>query len=122
MNERIRNIKQLLDVSPKIPEYGGGKWAIYAISCCWWTSFPDDLATNAVDLPCCPHCGSLLMQAPLKKFVEFAQENPGHYGKYGIDAFLEAHSRNATTCHDNWNKYNDDIERRFHPSEPPTFA
>jgi hypothetical protein len=142
----IRSIDHLLKVSPDIPGYGGGQWAMYSFHCCWWTTFPEDLGNTAeilpttgkltikgrngtpnteVDfsgLPCCPHCGSVLMQAPLKQFVAAAQENPEHYGKFGIDAFLEAHHRNSKTCHRGWAEYNNDIWRRFNPKIPPTFA
>jgi hypothetical protein len=141
---RIRHLEHLIEVSPDIPGYGGGKWAMYGVHCCWWTTFPEDLGNTAkfmpgkltikgqngqpdteVDfngLPCCPHCGSILMQAPLEKFIAWAKKDPDHYGKFGIDAFLEAHSKNTNTCHQGWQAYNDDIQRRFNPKEPPTYA
>lgn len=126
------DIKHILAESPIIPAYGGGKWAMYSVGCCWWTSFPDDFGDtsnfmrgplkihNAAGvsevtfggLPCCPHCGSVLMQAPLKDFLAAAQANPTHYGEFEIGAFLEAYSRNTTTCHAGWDLYNQDIRQR----------
>lgn len=134
------NLQEILDQSPDVPGYGGGKWAMYSVHCCWWTSFPDDLGQlppvkydpkvkrikpnpGGHGLPCCPHCGSVLMQAPLDKFVQAAQASHEHYGDFGIDAFLEAHSRNSKKCHRSWDQYNSDIRRRFGPKEPPpTYA
>jgi hypothetical protein len=140
---RIKNIDDLLEKSPDVPGYGGGQWAMYSVHCCWWTSFPEDLGNTADfmpgkltlfnrdssetqtdfdGLPCCPRCGSVLMQAPLEKFIHAAQENPEHYGHFGIDAFLEAHHRNSTKCHQSWLDYNDEIWRRLHPETPPTYS
>jgi len=118
----MKSVDEVLKKSPNVPGYGGGKWAMYSISCCWWTSFPEDLGENVVGFPCCPHCGSLLFQAPLDKFLESAKADPAHYGKFGLDAFLEAHSRNTDRCHAGWDKYNDDIWRRFHPRAPFTYG
>lgn len=134
-------LDEILKESPVIPGYGGGQWAMYSMLCCWWTSIPGDLGDtqkprvthydnetgaalgdNSPGLPCCPHCGSVLLQAPLKEFVKSAEENPEHYGKFGLDAFVEAHSRNSKVCHRSWQQYNDDIDRRFNPPMPEAFA
>jgi hypothetical protein len=98
-------LDEMLQQSPNIPGYGGGQWAMYSIACCWWTSFPQDLGVNRAQLPCCPHCGSVLMQAPLRKFVEAAQTNPAHYGAGQLATFVAAHSRNSATCHPRWQDY-----------------
>jgi hypothetical protein len=119
-------LKSIEGESPDCPGYGGGKWAMYSIRCCWWTSFPDDLGSTKDfprpelkpeyekhikdhGLPCCPHCGSVLMQAPLKDFMDQARNNPGHYGADGFAAFLRAHSRGPIgkhTCSPDWARYN----------------
>jgi hypothetical protein len=116
------NLEEILEQSPDLPGYGGGKWAIYSISCCWWTSFPEDLGESAPmkwdpetgrishnpgghGLPCCPHCGSLLMQAPLEKFVAEAREHPDYYGKLGLEVFVRSHSRNSKRCFRDWDRY-----------------
>lgn len=117
-------LMDILKSSPDCSGYGGGKWAIYSVGCCWWTSFPDtDLGTtrpfsikiksaggvvknvDAFGLPCCPHCGAMLMQTPLEKFVECARNNPDHYGPRGLNAFVDAHSKNCNTCHQKWSEY-----------------
>lgn len=100
-------LEEIWSNSPVIPGYGGGKWAMYSVHCCWWTSFPKDLGTIGEHrLPCCPHCGSVLMQAPLDGFVEAARQNPSHYGDGGLETFVKAHSRNSQTCHRKWSEYN----------------
>lgn len=97
----------LEEIEAKSPKgYGGGKWAMYSVHCCWWTSFPEDLGVRTDNhLPCCPHCGSVLLQAPLDKFTESARSNPAHYGPGGLDTFTAAHSRNARACHRSWSGY-----------------
>lgn len=118
------NLNEILRQSPNVPGYGGGKWAMYSVMCCWWTSFPEDLGNTKVfyetsrysgmlesispghpGLPCCPHCGSVLLQAPLSEFMKDARDNPGHYGERGIEAFTMAHHRNSSMCHQDWNLY-----------------
>jgi len=123
------NLEEIMEQSPECPGYGGGQWAMYSVFCCWWTSFPDDLGNTqeqfgypngmiikhpdgtqtelkeSPGLPCCPHCGSVLMQAPLDKFVAAAADNPSHYGEKGIAAFILAHSKNAIACHKQWSLY-----------------
>jgi hypothetical protein len=98
-------IEDIVRKSPNIRGYGGGKWAIYSVGCCWWTSFPTDLGKHSSGLPCCPHCNSVLMQAPLEDFVDMAKAHPQHYGPGGLVAFVAAHSRNAKTCHRGWEQY-----------------
>lgn len=118
------DIKTILKRSPS---YDGEQTAYYSTSCIWWTSFPTDLGntmkmggypagmvihhkdgaeTTLGDdhpgLPCCPHCGSLLFQAPLEKFIESAEANPDHYGPKGIDNFVAAYSRNSKSCKNKW--------------------
>lgn len=98
-------LEAILSESPDIPGYGGGQWAMYAVGCIWWTSFPEDLGKfEGLNIPVCPHCRSPLFQAPLKKFVAAAQEHPDHYGKGGLDTFAQAHSRNlgAEKCFPSW--------------------
>lgn len=90
--------------------------AFYAVGCTWWTSFPEDLGSTgpfdmevvgadgkkekrkAPGLPCCPFCGSVLMQAPLQGFIDTAANNPDHYGAGGLDTFYRTHHRNTTKC------------------------
>jgi len=119
------NVHQILTESPDIPGYGGGKWAMYSMGCCWWTSFPEDLgrtgspidemiivsesgnetAVTPPSFPCCPHCGSLLMQAPLLDFIKQAHGKPNHFGEGGIDTFIAAHHRNSSQCYERWHHY-----------------
>lgn len=116
------SLKAILEKSPDVPGYGGGKWAMYSAHCCWWTSFPEDLgqlppvrynsSTRQIEadpgghrLPCCPHCGSVLMQAPLKDFIDHARQHPEHYRPGGLEVFAAAHSRNASFCARSWAEY-----------------
>lgn len=113
----MMNLIGIMQGSPDVPGYGGGKWAMYSVHCCWWTSFPSDLGSTKergapFSLPCCPHCGSVLMQAPLGDFVNHAMKNEEHYGKDGIRTFVAAHSRNSSTCHQGWQLYENENDRR----------
>lgn len=122
------DIERILNESPVYPY--DGQLAFYSTWCCWWTSFSEDLGKlppvkwqpyppdgsgvakgrvvsdpGGHQLPCCPHCRSVLMQAPLKGFIESAQANQGHYGKYGLGVFLWSHERNSKTCFRRWDDY-----------------
>ena len=120
------SLQEIKDVSPRYeyccdPETGEKniQMAFYSISCCWWTSFAEDLGHTEPaqtirngkpigklnSLPCCPNCGSLLLQAPLLKFLKAAEENPGHYGEKGLNALLTAHHRNSMICYQKWEQY-----------------
>lgn len=111
-------LDDILDLSPEIGTYGDGQWAMYSVGCCWWTSFPEDLGKTEdmigpkgrrqTGLPCCPHCGSVLMQAPLPKFIEKAAANPKHYGAKGLEVFVAAHSRNSSRCYGSWDEYSEE--------------
>ncbi len=123
-------LEEILKQSPDIEGYGGGKWAMYSVHCCWWTSFPEDLGKlppvtyksgritanpGGPSLPCCPHCKSILMQAPLAAFVTYAEENQALYGKGGLAAFVAAHSRNADRCQQGWDLYTPGSPDRIPP-------
>lgn len=104
--------------APDCPGYGGGKWAVYAIGCCWWTSNPErdggrgpgymssgrfgEPPRMMPGLPACPSCGSMLMQAPLGEFMAAGVSNPGHYGPGGLATFAAAH---AAPCRRRWSEY-----------------
>lgn len=93
-------------VAPNVPGYGGGKWAMYSVGCCWWTTVPSDLGRHPGNgLPCCPHCYSMLLQAPLAEFLAAARKEPGHYGPGGLRTLALAWSGNATTCYRSWDRY-----------------
>lgn len=115
------NLEEILDQSP-IVEGFGEKLAFYSVHCAWWTSFPEDLGRlppitydfktqrmrpnpGGHGLPCCPHCHSVLYQAPLVGFIETAKANPTHYGKFGIDLFTQTHERNSKRCFQKFSDY-----------------
>lgn len=114
-------LDQVIEAAPDCPGYGGGKWAVYAVGCCWWTSNPSTAAhapavpwsdrfgpkpegmpDELPGLPCCPTCGSVLMQAPLIDFIDSAREKPEHFGKGGLVSFVAAHN---SPCHPHWDGY-----------------
>lgn len=118
------DIEKLLKESPMLKGYADEpiQMAFYSINCCWWTSFPEDLGLlppvaydpnknrivknpGGPRLPCCPHCGSVLMQAPLIDFIESAKTTPTHYGKYELETFIASHERNCKSCFRNWERY-----------------
>jgi hypothetical protein len=94
----------------------GGKVAIYSVRCCWWTSARSNVATlrefgKTSDLPCCPFCGSVLMEAELEPFVAAAIANPSHYGDWGLWTFARAHARQ---CFRRWSRYPPPREQAKH--------
>lgn len=111
----------LEEILEQSPVFDSGKWAFYSANCCWWTSFPDDLGRlppmtykdgvgvvpnpGGHQLPCCPHCHSVLLQAPLKEFIEAAQSKPEHYGKLGLAVFVMSHERNIHQCYQKFEMY-----------------
>lgn len=100
MTLQTPELAQILADAPDCPGYGGGPWAIYGARCCWWTS---DGATHGgrkpSGLPCCPHCGGVLFQAPLEDFLRSAEQAhpPAH-----LAAFIVAHN---APCHPSWDAY-----------------
>lgn len=118
-------IQDVLDQSPHLSGYDDEpvQMVFYGARCCWWTSFPDDLGkappipveynsrTGVTErqirpsIPCCPHCGSVLYQAPLVEFIKSAEEHASHYGRGGLESFLRAHHRNSGRCHSSWDRY-----------------
>ena len=113
---RLLLVGEIEAQAPEVPGWGGGTWAVYSVGCCWWTTRPADLGhvdaaplptkTGAGrGLPCCPHCGSMLLQAPLADFLKAARAEPGHYGPGGLLTLARAWAGNATTCHRGWAEY-----------------
>lgn len=111
------------DILKQSPVYGKGleyNMAFYSVRCCWWTSDAMDLGehyhsgyidgSKSASLPCCPHCGSMLMEAPLIDFICSALRNPSFYGKYGIKTFEAAYHKNSPVCYTSWDKYNDMLD------------
>ena len=84
--------------SPKVKGRGDIQTVFYSVHCVWWTSFPEDLGSKRAgqdDLPCCPHCGSMLFEGDLEGFLENAEANTRHYGPLGLQALVAAHHRNG---------------------------
>jgi hypothetical protein len=54
---------------------------VYGVGCTWWDTI-DNASSKRSGLPCCPHCGSVLMQTDDKSWwkgvLAFDDENPGY--------------------------------------------
>ena len=99
--------------------------AYYSIHCCYWTNRGEDLGATGNDrqsIPCCPSCGSPLLQAPLISFVESAIANPTHYdSERGLDLFWIA--RGFTPCRTKWAEYATEVPwGESAPPPPPSPA
>lgn len=71
------------------------KQAFWGTSNLWWTHRPEDLLKlPGHGIPCDPLCG-VLLQGDLQNFLTAAQQNPSHYGKWGLDAFMFMHNDNC---------------------------
>jgi len=99
----LEQIKQLEKRTEDNPE----GLAFYSAQCCWWTHRPTDLGRTMIppQIPCCPHCGSVLYQADAEKFIQSAEDNPAHYGPHGLKAFAAAHHINGQKCKRSWTDY-----------------
>lgn len=68
----------------------------YAIGTCWWCLLANHPGYKNGQLPCDPR-NSLLLQAPVGKFIKSAKANPNYYGKYGLKTFMAAYHGNLFT-------------------------
>lgn len=90
----------------------------YSIGTCWWTMNPRDLYRHPeCGLPCDPRGGMLMECHEPLDFLTQAEQNPEHYGKHGIKAFMAAYhggvrikASGLPTCFDGWDKYNELID------------
>ena len=110
--DNFMNFQGIVDASPIIGQFGV-QIAFYSDNCAWWTTFPEDLFYNEKGVPRCPHCRSSLKMAPLSDFLKVAYANPKNYGTMGLDALLEAYSRNSSTCQVKFSDYNESIKKRY---------
>jgi hypothetical protein len=101
------------------------KIILYGANTCWWTASWNDIYRHPdVGLPCDPR-GGVLMQTNgedgWEEFIKQAEENPTHYGKHGLRAFLLAYhgcvkvqsaktGNIVPTCLSTWQEYNDLID------------
>lgn len=92
----------------------------YGVNTCWWTHRSEDLRRiksfeKNEGLPCDPR-GGVLMMAPALDFIENAEQQPEHYGRHGLAAFIAAHNDNCVVdrkadplrqwCMRSWEEYN----------------
>jgi hypothetical protein len=90
----------------------------YAVHTCWWRIWLHHTEPHYTksNLPCDPR-GSMLLQAPIGRFLQTAEKNQAHYGKHGLLAFVAAYHGNVLasngnpTSFDSWGRYNKLIER-----------
>jgi len=85
----------------------------YSTGSCWWCILRDNPYKYC--LPTDP-LGAVLLQAPIKEFIDNANENTDHYGKHGIQAFWAAYhgvvltetqmGRWVPTALTSWDEYN----------------
>jgi len=78
--------------------------AFYAMRCMWWTTNPKDLGELPdAELPCCPYCGSVLLQGDAEMFLRAAADDPQHYGAGGLATFAAAHHGSGLHSTTGWN-------------------
>ncbi len=91
MGSKLRRLRRAASVAPTmIPvslRPGRGVLAIdsdlmaYGVGCCWFDNI-SKVSQHPSGIPCCPFCGSVLMQAPTASYWRDAQkyEDDGHPG------------------------------------------
>lgn len=72
----------------------------YSSRTAWWTDDPEDIQL-ADPMPQFPDyqlpvdiIGAPLFEAPKADFLKKVEENPDHYGQYGIECFMAMHHKN----------------------------
>lgn len=63
------------------------KRVVYGINCVWWDTIGKVAIKEGTGLPCCPHCGSVLMEIDSLEtwWANVAEyENSGHSGYQGM--------------------------------------
>ena len=101
----VERLAEIIDGAPEVPGMPPGKWIVYSVGCCWWTTDVRDSVHSSrpgAPIPLCPTCGAPLMQAPAAKFIAAAISRPDHYGPAGLEAFLAAF---RAPCHRAWTDY-----------------
>lgn len=92
----------------------------YGAMTCWWTHDPVHLGRTADGhgLPCDPRGGVLFQTEDVEGFLRSAEENPDHYGRHGLRAFMAAHHLNCLYsegdprpwCMATWDEYNEALD------------
>ena len=110
----LKMLKQLAKKSKRL---------IYAINTCYWKIGNPVYSHPDCDLPCGPRGEMLLEMDNPNEFIRLAEENPDHYGKYGLQAFVAAYHGNIIaigndersmgkiTSLETWDEYNEVIDR-----------
>lgn len=95
---------------------GGFPMIFYSVVTCWWTHNERHLCRHPDSgLPCDPRGGVLLQTDKPGEFLQAAKDNPEHYGKHGLRAFMAAHHLNCvvsetdmrSSCLRTWEEYNE---------------
>src|ERR1044072_7704154 len=89
----------------------------YAVNTCWWTHNPEHLRTDT-SIPTDPRGSVLFQTESVDDFLRMALQNPAHYGKHGLRAFIASHHQNCIVSRDDprpwsgetWQEYNDAID------------
>lgn len=50
------------------------KLIVYGARCVWWDS-PEKAGQSTDDMPCCPHCKSVLLQQPEEQWIQAATDH-----------------------------------------------
>lgn len=99
-------IEDIRKVKPEMIYYGA-----FSV---WWTHDPKHLGKLDNGIPCDPSGGVLLQATDAERFLKTAEQNPKHYGKHGLKAFIAAHHENMVVsrldnrhiCFKSWDECN----------------
>jgi hypothetical protein len=98
----VRTLSQLRPLHGKATIY-------YALNTCWWGT--KTYTCERHDFPCGPRGEVLMMTEDVAGFLSAAEDNPEHYGRYGLQAFEAALDGNITAdgkpwSLETWDDYN----------------
>ena len=97
----------------------GAAKIFYSPLTCWWTHDPAHLSQLPGGIPCGPRGEVLFETDDVRGFLDMAEAQPEHYGRYGLRAFMAAHHLNCVVSLDDrrswsaetWDEYNDALDR-----------
>lgn len=98
------------------------KMIFYSVNTCWWTHDPEHLRTDT-PVPTDPSGSVLFETGDAEGFLNAAVQNPAHYGRHRLLAFMAAHHLNSIvsvddprpTCAATWEEYNKAIDAGIRP-------
>lgn len=116
----VDRIITLAQIERQLFEHGKAGAVYYSNKSCWWTHHRGHTWVEVPGQPSvqrCPAGGLIFMERDWEGWLEAAKDNPAHYGRHGLNAFVAAHHANCRRGGDGkpfasarWGDYNDALD------------